>query len=133
MTVPCQSGFTELAKLAVGEAADAFKYVAIGKGTGQGAANTKLSSECTETGLTRATADTCHTTKTTIDNDTVELIHTFTASDLASSVTVTEAGVFNNATKDLGDMLMVGDLSSSAVLAAADTLKVTAQCQIKAA
>jgi hypothetical protein len=133
MTVPCNTGFTEAAKFLTGEAADVFKYVAVGKGTGQGAANTKLASECTETGLTRAEADTCHTTKTTIDNDTVELVHTFTASGLATSVTVTEAGVFNNATIDTGDMLMVGDLSPTAVMDSDDTLKITAQNQLKAA
>jgi hypothetical protein len=130
MTVPCNTGFTEAAKFLAGEAADVFKYIAVGKGTGQGAANTKLSSECTESGLTRVAADTCHTTKTTIDNDTVQLIHTFTA---AASATVTEAGAFNNATKDLGDMMMVGDLSPEAAMVSSDTLKLTLNNQIKAA
>jgi len=31
MTVPCNTGFSELAKFGVGEAADVFKYMAIGK------------------------------------------------------------------------------------------------------
>ena len=130
MATPCNSGFTESAKFLVGEAADVFKYAAVGKGTGQGASNTKLSSECTETGLVRITADTVQTTKTTIDNDTVELIETYTAT---TTTTVTEAGAFNNATINTGDMLMVGDLSPSAPMVSGDTLKITMQCQIKAA
>ena len=128
MTVACNTGFTELAKLGVGEAADVFKYVAVGKGTGQGATDTTLDSECTETGLTRVAGDTVQTTKTTIDNDTIQLIETFTAT---TTTTVTEAGAFNNATKDLGDMLMVGDLSPSAPMVSSDTLKITLNCQLK--
>ena len=130
MAVACNTGFTEAAKFLVGEAADVFKYVAVGKGTLQGAAHTKLAVECTESGLTRALADTCATTQTTIANDTVQLIETFTA---AASATVTEAGAFNNATIDLGDMLMVGDFGTAATMVSGDTLKVTLQCQLKAA
>jgi len=130
MSVACNTGFTEAAKFLVGEAADKFMYVAIGKGTGQGAANTKLSSECTESGLTRVEADTYKTVKGTLDNDTVQLIKTFTA---GASATVTEAGAFNHATIDLGDMLMVGDLSPTAPMVKSDTLKITLECQIKAA
>ncbi|KKK46870.1 hypothetical protein LCGC14_3160910, partial [marine sediment metagenome] len=120
MTVPCNTGFTEAAKFLVGEAADVFKYVGVGTGTGQGASNTKLATELTDSGLKRVQADTVQTTKTTIDNDTVELIETFTAS---ATKTVTEAGAFNNVTADAGDMLMVGDLSPSAPMVSGDTLK----------
>ena len=130
MTVPCNTGFTEAAKFLVGEAADKFQYVGVGTGTGQGASNTKLATELTDTGLKRVQADTVQTTKTTIDNDTVELIETFTAS---GTKTVTEAGAFNNVTADAGDMLMVGDLSPSAPMVNGDTLKITMQCQIKSA
>ena len=130
MTVPCNSGFQESAKFLVGEAADVFKYAAVGKGTGQGAANTKLANECTETGLVRVQADTFKTVTTTIANDTVELVETYTAT---TTTTVTEAGAFNNATIDTGDMLMVGDLSPTAPMVSGDTLKITMQTQIKAA
>jgi len=130
MAVPCQTGFTEATKFLMGEAADVFKYVAVGKGTGQGASNTKLASECTESGLTRVEADTYKTTKTTIDNDTCELVKTFTA---GATATVTEAGAFNNATIDLGDMMVVGDLSPTAPMVKDDTLKITITNQIKAA
>lgn len=130
MTVPCNTGFTEAAKFLAGEAADVFKYVAVGKGTGQGAAHTKLSSECTESGVTRVAADTCKTVTGTIANDTHQLIEKFTAGE---SVHVKEAGAFNNATIDLGDMLMVGDLSPSADMVKDDTLTMTLETQIKAA
>jgi len=130
MTVPCNTGFSELAKFGAGEAADVFKYTAVGKGTGQGAANTKLSSECDETGMTRVASDTTQTVKTTVDNDTIQNIEKFTAGE---AVHVKEAGVFNNATIDLGDMLQVGDLSPSADMAKDDTLTITQNTQLKAA
>ena len=130
MTVPCNTGFSQAAKFLVGESATKFNYVAIGKGTGQGAANTTLNSECTESGLTRVAGDTVQTTQTTVANDTVQLIKTFTA---AANATVTEAGAFNNATINLGNMLMVGDLSPTAPMVSGDTLKITLTCQIKAA
>uniref|UniRef100_A0A6M3L3I8 Uncharacterized protein n=1 Tax=viral metagenome TaxID=1070528 RepID=A0A6M3L3I8_9ZZZZ len=130
MAVPCNTGFSEAAKLLVGEAADKFQYVAVGKGTAQAAANTTLNSECTESGLTRVAADSAITKQTTVANDTVQFIKTFTA---GANATVTEAGAFNNATINAGDMLMVGDLSPTAPMVTADTLKVTLECQIKAA
>lgn len=130
MTVPCNTGFSELAKLGAGEAADVFKYTAVGKGTGQGAANTKLSSECTESGVTRVASDTCKTVTTTVANDTIQNIEKFTAGE---AVHVKEAGVFNNSVKDAGDMLMVGDLSPSADMAKDDTLTTTLETQLKAA
>lgn len=130
MTVPCNTGFTEAAKFLAGEAADVFKYIAVGTGTGQGAANTKLSAETVVAGMARVAADTCKTVKTTIDNDTHQLIEKFTA---GAAVHIKEAGAFNNAVKDAGDMLMVGDLSPTADMAKDDTLTLTLQTQIKAA
>lgn len=130
MAVPCNTGFTEAAKFLVGETADKFQYLAVGKGTGKGASDTTLANECTETGLTRVPADTAQTVQTTIANDTVELVKTYTAT---TTTTVTEAGAFNDAVKDAGDMLMVGDLSPSAPMVNGDTLKVTLQTQIKSA
>lgn len=130
MTVPCNTGFTEAAKFLAGEAADVFKYIAVGTGTGQGAANTKLAAETEASGMGRVEADTCKTVKTTLDNDTHQLIEKFTAGE---AVHIKEAGAFNNATKDLGDMLMVGDLSPSADMAKDDTLTMTLETQIKAA
>ncbi|GAJ16557.1 unnamed protein product, partial [marine sediment metagenome] len=103
---------------------------AVGKGTGQGAAHTKLADECTEADMTRVLAATTKTVKTTLDNDTHQNIHKFTAGE---AVHIKEAGSFNDATKDLGDMLMVGDLAPSADMAKDDTLTITLQTQIKSA
>lgn len=130
MTVPCQTGFTETAKFLAGEAADVFKYMAVGTGTGQGVTDTKLSAETIVAGMVRVAADTCKTVKGTYDNDTHQLIEKFTA---GAAVHVKEAGAFNNATKDLGDMLMVGDLSPSADMVKDDALTLTLNTQIKAA
>ena len=128
MTVPCNSGFSEAAKFLAGEAADVFKYIAVGTGTGQGATHTKLAAESVVAGLVRVEADTYKTIKTTIDNDTHQLVEKFTA---GGAVHIKEAGAFNNATKDLGDMLMVGDLSPSADMVKDDTLTLTLETQIK--
>jgi len=128
MATSCNTGYSEIAKALAGEAYDVFKYIGVGKGTGQGATHTKLSSECTETGLTRA-AITPTSEKTTETDDTWQGINTFTAT---TTTTVTEAGAFNNATIDLGDMLMVGDLSPTAPMVKDDTLKVTLSVQLKA-
>lgn len=130
--IACNSGYSELAKLGCGEAADAFTYIAIGTGTGQGASHTALDTETTSTGLTRVAADTCHTVTTTVANDTIELEHTFTAG-AGVDETITEALVGNNDTKDAGDALMLGDLSPTAPMVEDDTLTITAQCQLKAA
>lgn len=130
MTTPCNSGYTECAKFLAGEAADVFKYVALGTGTGQGAANTKLAAETAAAGLVRVAGDTVQTTKTTIANDTHQIIEKFTAGAAAH---IKEAGAFNNATKDLGDMLMVGDLDPSANMVKDDTLTITLNTQIKSA
>lgn len=129
MTTPCNTGYSELAKFGVGEAADKFQYVAVGTGTGQGAANTKLAAESEVAGMARVAGDTVETFKTTVDNDTMRFIEKFTA---GAAVHIKEAGVFNNATKDLGDMLMVGDLSPTADMAKDDTLTITLTCQLKA-
>lgn len=127
---PCNSGFVQAAKFLCGEAPTAvFKYVAVGKGAAPPATASKLTGECTEDGLKRVEADTYKTVKTAIDNDTVELVETFTAT---TTTTVKEAGAFNNATIDLGDMLMVGDLVPAAAMVSGDTLKITLQIQLKA-
>ncbi len=129
MAVPCNAGFTELAKLGAGEAADAWTHIALGTGTGQGAASTTLATESEASGLARAAA-TVTTETTTITDDTIQLYKVFTA---GASATITEAGAFNHATKDTGDMLMVGDFTVAAGMVSSDTLTVTLQCKIQAA
>lgn len=127
--VPCNAGFTEIAKLAVGEAADAWIEIALGTGTGQGASDTVLATEITDSGLDRQAA-TMTSETTTVTDDTIQGTKVFTAT---GSKTVTEAGLFNNVTAGQGDMLMVGDLSPSAPMVSGDTLTITLKCQIKAA
>lgn len=129
-TVPTVVGFVEMCLLGIGGTADKFQHIGVGTGTGQGAAHTKLASELTDSGLKRVVADTVGVTKTTETGDTMQFIETFTAS---ATKTVTEAGVFNSVTADAGDMLMVGDLSPTAPMVSGDTLKITMECQIKAA
>lgn len=130
MTVPCQSGFQECAKFLANEDADPFIYIAVGTGTGQGATHSKLAAETEVTDMERVEAGTCQTVTGDIANDTHQLIHKFTA---GGAVHIKEAGAFNHATKDEGDMLMVGDLSPSADMAKDDTLTMTLETQVKAA
>lgn len=127
--VPCNAGFTELAKLAVGEASDVWIEIALGTGTGQGASSTVLSAELTDSGLDRQAA-TMTSETTTVTDDTIQGTKVFTAT---ATKTVTEAGLFNSVTAGQGDMLMVGDLSPSAPMVSGDTLTITLKCQIKAA
>jgi len=127
MVVPCQAGFVELAKLGAGETAVAWTHIALGTGTGQGAASTTLATESAASGLARAAA-TVTTETTTVTDDTIQLTHTFTA---GATATITEAGAFNAASG--GDMLMVGDFTTSASVVSGDTLAVTLSCQIKSA
>ena len=127
MAVPCNAGFTELAKLGAGEAATAWTHIALGTGTGQGASDTTLATETGASGMARAAA-TVTTETTTVTDDTIQLTKQFSAS---GTITITEAGAFNAGSG--GDMLMVGDLNPSAGLVNGDTLTVTLKCQIKAA
>ena len=127
--VPCNAGFTELAKLGAGEAADAWTHIELGTGTGQGASDTALAAAITDSGLERAAA-TMTTETTTVTDDTIQAYKVFTAT---GTKTVAEAGVFNHATTGNGDMLMVGDLSPAAAMVSGDTLTLTLKCQIKAA
>ena len=127
MVVPCNSGFTELCKLGAGEAASAWTHIALGTGTGQGAASTTLATETAASGLARAAATVTSET-TTVTDDTIQLTKTFTA---GATATITEAGAFNAAAA--GDMLMVGDFTTSASVISGDTLTVTLSCQIKSA
>ena len=127
MAVPCNAGFTELAKLGAGEAATAWTHIALGTGSGQGATDTTLATETSASGLARAAA-TVTTETTTVTDDTIQLVKAFTS---GATATITEAGAFNAGSG--GDMLMVGDLSPSAGVVSGDTLTITLKCQIKAA
>ena len=130
MAVATIAGFAELAKRATGAASDAWTYIALGTGTGQGAGDTTLATENdASNGLQRASAA-VSTVTTTESGDTAQWVKTFTSS---ATVTVREAGVFNNASAGQGDMLLVGDLSPTAPMVSSDTLTLTIKCQFKAA
>lgn len=79
---------------------DAFTYLAVGTGdTGELAANTALEAEITTGGLERHAATVSRET-TTVANDTLQLVYTWTAS---AAHEVTEAGTLNAAA--VGDLL----------------------------
>jgi hypothetical protein len=128
MAITCNTGYSELVKKGVGEASDAFAYVAIGTGTGQTAASTTLATESAASGLARAAA-TATSETTTVTDDTMQWYKVWTS---GATATITEWGVFNNAVKDAGDMMMYAELSPSAALVSGDTLTITGKCQLKA-
>ena len=130
--VPCNAGFTELAKLGAGETATAWAYIELGEGTTTATATaTTCETAITDSGLKKVAA-TMTTVTTTVANDTIQAYKVFTAS---GTKTVKNAGVFNGVvdTTDTGDMLMYGNLSPSAPMVSGDTLTITLKCQIKAA
>lgn len=88
-------GFAELANLAGSVSTPAaFTYLAIGTGTTAAAVtDTTLVTESTADGLGRAAATLTRTT-TTVANDTLQLVKTFTYSG-SSLVAIKEYGVFN--------------------------------------
>ncbi len=128
--VPCNAGFTEMAKHATGTGTPvAFTYIELGTGTGQGASSTTLTAPITDSGLAKTVADTVSTVTTTVTDDTLNLSHVFTAT---GTKTVAEAGVYNAAGSSTGDQLMVGDLSPSAAMVNGDTLTITMKCKFQA-
>jgi hypothetical protein len=83
---PTNEGYGEFGKLASGEAATAVKSIVCLKTTctadeSQTAAGV---TKATESGLTLVNADTVKSVKTTVDNDTVQLDHVFTAGEAAT-------------------------------------------------
>lgn len=86
------AGKAQLALLAGDASATPFTYLAVGSSsTAPAAGNTTLGTELTTNGFARAAATVSRTT-TNVTNDTLRLVHTWTAS---GSATVEEAGVFN--------------------------------------
>ena len=86
------AGLAQLALLAGDASATPFTYLAVGtSATAVAASQTALQSEITDTGLARAAATVSRVT-TTVTNDTLQLVYTWTAS---GSKTVEEVGVFN--------------------------------------
>ena len=86
------AGKAQLTLLAGDASATPFTYLAVGTSTTAPAVGqTTLVAEITDTGLARAAATVSRVT-TTVTNDTLQLVYTWTAS---GSKTIEEVGVFN--------------------------------------
>lgn len=105
-------GKTHVADQLAGGVDAAMSHMAIGSGTGQGVGDNTLSSEEDRQGLDGATP--------THSTNVVTYHRTFAAGE--GTATMTEAGVFNNAT--VGDMMLYND-SISFAKGAGDSLALT--------
>jgi hypothetical protein len=113
------AGKALLASLAGDAAAVPFTYLAVGTSTtAASVGQTTLVAEVTDTGLARAAATVSRTT-TTVTNDTLQLVYTWTAS---GSKVIEEVGVFN--ASSAGTMLSRA-LTSTKSLVNNDQLQVT--------
>lgn len=113
------AGKAQLALLAGDASATPFTYLALGTSTTAPAiGQTTLVAEITTSGLARA-AGTVSRTTTTVTNDTLQLVYTWTAS---GTKTVEEVGVFNAASS--GTMLSRA-LTTTREFVANDTYQVT--------
>ena len=99
----------------------AFTYLAVGTGTTASAVtDTALETEITDSGLARAAATVTRET-TTVTNDTLQLVYTWTASGAKN---VSEAGMFNDASAGI----MLGHQVFTALpIISSDILKFTYQ------
>lgn len=113
------AGKALLASLAGDASAVPFTYLALGtSSTAPAIGQTTLVAEITDTGLARAAATVSRVT-TTVTNDTLQLVYTWTAS---GSKTLEEVGVFNAASS--GTMLSRA-LTTTRNLVNNDTFQVT--------
>lgn len=99
----------------------AFTYLAVGtSNTAPAIGQTALVGELTTLGFARAAATVSRTT-TTVTNDTLQLVYTWTASGTA---TIEEVGIFNASSSGV----MLGRaLTTSKALISGDTLQITYQ------
>lgn len=115
------AGKAQIALLAGDASAVPFTYLAVGtSATAVAATDTTLTAEITTLGLARA-AGTVSRITTTVTNDTLQVVYTWTAT---GSVTVEEVGLFN--ASSAGTMLGHA-LTTSKVLVNTDTLTLTYQ------
>ena len=113
------AGKALLASLAGDASAVPFTYLALGTSTTAPAiGQTTLVAEITDTGLARAAATVSRTT-TTVTNDTLQLVYTWTAS---GTKTVEEVGVFNAVSTGV---MLSRALTTSRALVNDDTLIIT--------
>lgn len=115
------AGKAQIALLAGDATAVPFTYLAVGTSTTAVAAtDTTLTAEITDTGLARA-AGTVSRVTTTVSNDTLQVVYTWTAT---GTKTVEEVGLFNAASA--GTMLGHA-LTTSKAMSNSDTLQMTYQ------
>jgi hypothetical protein len=121
-------GYTELGKFASGEAASKFKSVCCLKTscTADGTQTSAGVTKSTDTGLDLQDADTVKSSKTTVDNDTVQVDNKFTA---ATGDTLKGFGVWND---DDDVLYAICCFAADVTLAASDTLTVQMKYQFKA-
>ncbi len=114
-----------------------FLAMAIGTGVGQTAASTALKAEVSTaaiySGLTRqSTAVTFSRITTTLTNDTISAVATFTLSTGSTGViTVGEVCVANSTTLKTGAMVFLGDFATAFPMVGGDSVKTTALTQWK--
>ena len=112
----------------VGLGASAPTYAAWGTGTGQTETSTDLAAKAAPTTVTAVTGTDSQQT-TTVTNDTYRLVATITA---GSTLAITEAGSFNNATIASGDFFQYGDFSTINVTSG-DSIEFTFNCKFTSA
>lgn len=124
---PTNEGYGELGKLVAGELATEVESVCCIKTicTADESQTAAGITKSTESGLTIANADTVKSSKTTVDNDTVELDHVFTA---GATATVKGFGIFNN---DDDVLYGICCFASDVAMENTDTLTVEMKMQFK--
>jgi len=124
---PTNEGYGELGKLVAGEAATEVQSVCCLKTTctADESQTSAGVTKCTESGLTLVDADSVKSSKTTVDNDTVELDHVFTAGE---SATVLGFGIWNN---DDDVLFALCCFNAGVAMEASDTLTVEMKMQFK--
>ena len=124
---PTNEGYGELGKFVAGEAATKVKSVCALK-TSCTADETQTSAgvtKCTESGMTLVDAKTVASAKTTVNNDTVQIDHIFTA---GAAATVKGHGVWND---DDDVLYTICCYAADVVLATSDTLTIQTKIQFK--
>ena len=124
---PTNEGYGELGKLVAEELATGVQSVCCLKTTCT-ADETQTSAgvtKSTESGLTLVDADSVKSSKTTVDNDTVELDHVFTAGE---SATVKGFGIWNN---DDDVLYGICCFAADVPMESSDTLTVEMKMQFK--
>lgn len=124
---PTNEGYGELGKLVSGEVATEVESVCCIKTscTADESQTAVGITKCTESGLTLVNATTVKSSKTTVDNDTVELDHVFTAGE---SATVKGFGIFNN---DDDVLYALCCFAADVAMESSDTLTVEMKMQFK--